>query len=93
MKKGQEKAFQVVRTVCAKALWQEGGLKRNSKKQGRGEGTEAGNGQELEHTGLREESTVDLGIKEKPESPQLQESGGEGNDQFIFKRTFSGPRA
>lgn len=66
---------------------------RESKRQGRREGAEAGNGQELDYTGLREESAADLGIKEKPESPQLQESRGEVNDQFILKRTFSGPRA
>lgn len=82
MKKGQEKAFQVVRTIYTKVLWQKVAWKE-SKKQGRGEGAEAGNGQELDYTGLREESAVDLGIKEKPESPQLQESRGEVNDQSI----------
>lgn len=92
MKKGQEKAFQVGKTAYARILWLEGAWREKAESRGEG-GSWGRDGQELDHTDLREESPLDPRMEEKPESPQLQESGGEGNDQFIFRRTFSGPKA
>ena len=64
-------------------------LGRNSRA-GRGEGDGAGLDRAGLHrpAGLREESSLDPRVKEKP----LKGPGGEGHDQFTF-RTFSGPRA
>lgn len=61
MKKGQENAFQVGRNAYEKIIWLEGAWREKAESRGEG-GNWGRDGQELDHTDLREESPLDPGI-------------------------------